>query len=293
MTFKDYYKEDVNSFVIPEKIKKNYQISGNLSNVKNWKAKILLGNSMPEGKKVGDWDEVGYTAISTKDNTIIPIARSDEHQAGYELIHSLRTKKLIHNVDYKTVFRGNNYIYNEEDFNISKTVFQKWLSYGGNNTRVEEMGGEVAGFMTDIIKANSLKDLAGTVKKGQLKSFGRELVKDLEELAKMSIRVNKTESPEDIEQYNNMALNFLDTHIWSLIDCGLSQLKEKEESLNKNFQDYKNTDQMFFGMNGIKNQIHMALRKANAKDKYEYGKLIKIFGDIDFAKKEFDRLGNI
>lgn len=294
MSFKDYYKEDINSFVIPEKIKKNYQISGNLSNVKNWKAKILLGNSMPENKKVGDWDEVGYTAISTKDNIIIPIARADEHQTGQELIYHLISKRLIPKGDYVTIFQGNNFIYNDDQLADAKIAYQKWLSYGKKNTRVEQMGGGAAGFMTDFINANSLKDLTGTAKKGQLNAFGRELIKDLEEIAKMSVRVNKTENPDDIEKFNNMALDFFNNHYMSIIDMDLDiNIKEKEESLNKNFQDYKNTDQMFFGMNGIKNKIHMALRKANPKDKYVYNKLVQVFGDIAFAKKEFDRLGNI
>ena len=40
-------------FSIPPKIAKNYQIAGDLSNVNNWKAKIILGNSCGKGQKPG------------------------------------------------------------------------------------------------------------------------------------------------------------------------------------------------------------------------------------------------
>ena len=55
------------NFNVPERTSSNFQITSNLNEANTWKAKILLGNSMEEGKKVGDWDEVGYIMISLKD----------------------------------------------------------------------------------------------------------------------------------------------------------------------------------------------------------------------------------
>lgn len=125
-------------FKIPEHKSLKYETSGDLSNVGNWKAKIVLGNCMAGNLKVGDMDEVGYVAINLKTDEIVPITRSDEHWAGYELLWHLYDRGIIKSKpeDFITLFPGNNYpdyTVSEKDSGKYVGAVKKWLSYGGRS----------------------------------------------------------------------------------------------------------------------------------------------------------------
>lgn len=116
------------------------KVDGDLGNIGKWTAKVVLGNS---GRlKKGEDDKVGYVAINTKGGDIIPIARSDEHQSGYELLYHLQKKGVISKAsDYITLYNGNNYPdykIGDKDEDISQYVdaVKKWLSYGGMNAPI-------------------------------------------------------------------------------------------------------------------------------------------------------------
>lgn len=87
-------QKDFTTFQLPKNIPSNFfKITNSLKDIKNWKARILENNSGGEKLKVGDYDEVGYVMISLKDNTIIPIARSDEHHRGYDIMYEIYESK--------------------------------------------------------------------------------------------------------------------------------------------------------------------------------------------------------
>ena len=115
MKFSQYYKEAKEQFIIPEKIQKNFEITGDMSNAKNWKAKILAANSATKGQKIGQWDQVRYILIGLKTNNIIPIAIADEHRTGYDVLQEYYyKKKLVPKDDYISVCSwGNEYFYPE------------------------------------------------------------------------------------------------------------------------------------------------------------------------------------
>ena len=128
-------------FVIPKHKLIDIKAEGDLSNLDNWKAKIVLGNSMTKDKKKGDYDDVGYVAISTTGDDIIPIARSDEHEAGHELLWHLGKKGALKGKpqDYITLFPGGNYpeyAVREDDMGKYVGAIKKWLAYGGENVPI-------------------------------------------------------------------------------------------------------------------------------------------------------------
>lgn len=131
MAYFKYILESISlscNFNVPQGTSRNFQITSNLNEANKWKAKILLGNSMNEDKKVGDWDDVGYIMISLKDNTIIPIARSDEHRRGYELLYEYYH---LSSKDYYSLWvYGKNYPYDLEDLKNLEIALQKAQSYG-------------------------------------------------------------------------------------------------------------------------------------------------------------------
>ena len=126
-------------FRLNEKLnKKNYKITDDISNISNWKTRIVCNNSGSDDKKVGDWEEVGYVWVSLVDNTIIPLARSDEHHQGYDCI----VEDLHLNAsDYYPVFLGgdyysdgenNQYPYNEKEAGQLKVALLKLQFFGRN-----------------------------------------------------------------------------------------------------------------------------------------------------------------
>lgn len=173
-----------NKFQIPEHKMLKVEAPGNLGNIDNWKAKIILGNSIAKGKKVGDMDEVGYVAINPNSNEIVPIARSDEHQAGYELLHHLSQKGAIRGraQDFITLFHGNNYPhYATSDTRKYAAACKKYLEYGGKNCAVcaQKQGKGGGTYVTDMEEYVALNSDVPYGSKKPSKP-GREILEHLE-----------------------------------------------------------------------------------------------------------------
>jgi len=123
-------------FSIPDKIKSNLKIEGDVSNIQKWKAKVILGNS---GGKEGEWDDVGYVGFKPSTGTLVPVARADEHQTGYDLIDYYIQKGLIPKGKYTTIWvrTGPNYAHDDEHIKELIPVYKKWLELGGENLRIK------------------------------------------------------------------------------------------------------------------------------------------------------------
>jgi hypothetical protein len=161
MSILKYLKEAIakQKFIIPAKIAANFKIVGGLENYKNWKAKVLMANS---GGKKGIWESPRYVMISLDSNNIIPIAMSDEHQTGYDLLFEYYyDKKLIKQENYVSIDGdGTTYLYGSpgDTDNLKHDAkkieaFKKWLSYGGENQPVKSGSGRgYLGDMEDVIE---------------------------------------------------------------------------------------------------------------------------------------------
>lgn len=152
------YVRHEKGFAIPKHPMVDVKVEGDLSNVANWKAKIQVGNSLTSGMEEGDYDDVGYVAINSKGDDIVPIARSDEHRSGYEYLYKLSKKGGLKGrvQDYITLFRRDNYpehfIGNkagkagkelkewEEGREAYVSALKKWRSYGGRNLVIQSWG---------------------------------------------------------------------------------------------------------------------------------------------------------
>lgn len=298
MNFYNFYlNESKQKFIIPKNIKSNYKIIGDLSNIKNWKSKIILGNNLnsDENKNVGDWDNVGYIMIDNNSNNIIPIARSDEHQLGYELIEYLKHKKLIKGL-YTPIFAlSQDYIYSNDKNNIQHklNVYKKFLEYGGNNLKIQDSNSNYIGTIEDFIERQGNVE----IKKGEISVYGRQIVDKLESIAMLLSKVLKSPNESLIHKLNEKALSFLETHRFDLIvelNVDDKFIDKLNIDISKDFDNYDVVEKGFFGMNGIKNIIHKNIKYAIRKpEKWKSESIIKIFGDVKKANNEFNRLGNI
>lgn len=297
-------------FQIPEGIKKYLQVTNDLKEVSSWKAKIILGNSLSKDKKKGDWDDVGYIFVSPTSNLIVPIARGDEHQTGTELMYWYQSKGLVPQGDFEPVYATNHdYIYKEDKWK----VYKKWLALGGENLLVESggdlYGANYIGTMQDVVD----KKGKVSIRKGVVAPFGQKLIASLEELATLSKNIMQKEKFYSVEKLKKNFLVNAKSFLHSFDDIWLPNSKIVswgKEGLSNDFieksieqitsfekkGDFNSANKLLFGFNGLKNIIHNRLREfvsnptSREMDKDGY---FKLFGDLNTALQEFNRLGNI
>lgn len=283
------------SFKIPEKIKDNYKISGDLSNVKNWKAKVLLANS---GGKVGEWDNVGYVLVSLDSNLLIPVARADEHQMGYDLLWHLINKDLIPNENYMPFYTlSKDYFYKDKIKQYLK-LYKKVLNYGMNPDY------EVQDYSYDSNYSTSLKEFVDNKgeqvdysKSEKMPPKGKKIIDYLEKVAKgyKKLVTKSVARDKEIENLFNYALdNLVVIFDYNLEKFAGYNTDDIEKALVKaeSTLDYNKLGEIFFSHNGLKNKLHIALKKKSDKELKERG-IFQLFGSRERGIKELNRLSNI
>ena len=268
---------------------KNYVITPSLGQVANWKAKVYEANS---GGEIGQMDKVGYVMISLTDNTIIPIARGDEHHQGYDLLHRLARKGHFKPSDYQAVWPyGNNYIYDKRDIRPLLTVLTKYLAYGGNEGVVKGTN-DLTGQIVTISHFVKMKG-AMTVKPKQLGPLGQMVIDAYRKLAAATQAARTTfqksqrskaflAAYELLQLFERFALPLRDID-WNRIEADMKAVKQLRAN-----DDIDGLDQLFFGFHSIKNNLHNKLREAQKRiaakkldwyDKERQG----VWGDLDQA----------
>lgn len=279
-----------------------YQITDSLSDIERWRAYTYDG----QGKvKAGDMAGVGYVMISLVDNTIVPISRGDEHNSGYDSLRdsiAKAAKKSGHALnprDYLPIWaNGNNYIYDESEIPDLLIALRKYLSWGGKN-------GLLRG-MNDLRKmAVSLKQFVEnegrfTIAPGQLAPVGTEIVSGFVKLAAALEKARVEGAPKSARNAAFREALALHTLIWRYVLLvaikDVSAMKELPKAIRRaqREDDLGFVETTFFGFDGIKNQMHNAIREVLAKRKageryvWKEDDLVAAWGDLDLA---FDRLG--
>lgn len=287
------------SFIIPQGIMKYLDIDGNLANADKWKAKIVLGNSMPRGKKKGDWDDVGYIWISLDSNTIVPIARSDEHHYGGDLMEHYMNKRLIPREEYYPIWavEGNNYVH-ENDVPRALKAFRKFRIYGGKNVTIQNWrkGDSVRATADTFIKQGG--DLK--IQKGQIAEDGQrvlDLLKEIEGLyTKYRDGVEHGRRTQTVEKkIFSLIYRFIKEGLhyqgfFGYLDLDDNDVKRYEDRVVRaeGEGNVEKAIEAIFAFGGLKNEIHNRLREIVRKSKsddlsirWKLEDLKLFFGDID------------
>jgi hypothetical protein len=274
---------------ISESIKDNLKISSSLSDIENWKAKIILGNSIGGAKEdrldVGDFDSIGYTWIGITSGTIVPVARGDEHHRGGDLMYYLKSKKMIPQDTYYPIFYHHDYV--DANDSIALQAFKVWRKLGGPNiilNRESSQGGEPFHItMDDYIQAQGNIEIT----KGKLLPIGQKLIDMLTVVSKLCI-----ESRNDERKQKRLYVECLKTYNFYLnkvkifsTDAEKQVVQDimKAEAIGGD-EGIKQIEQLFFGFNSFKNNLHNQIRKAQtAKYDFERRDMAGVFGDLDLA----------
>lgn len=273
---------------IPDKIKDNYQnLSDSLLNLENWKAKIILKNSNSDKSvKKGHFDDVGYVLIGIQTGTIVPVARSDEHRKGWDLVHYLMNKKLVPDDNYFAIYNSSEYAdYNDP---VAVQAFKTWRKLGGKNLVIKNNSS------TDLFQV-TMDDyirLDGKIKieKGELLPIGNQFINLLKQLAQLTIEARKNDKKEKFAY--KQALRVFE-YYHQCIDIYMSDEKKQNflarvsaaESLGGE-TGILDLDLIFFGFDGLKNNLHNLVRdslKKDLKHRSSNDLATRVFGDLDLA----------
>ena len=276
-------------FRIPPKIAKNYLISGDLSNVANWKAKIILCNSGSKGKKVGQWDEVGYVLISLDSDFIVPVARADEHWQGHELFRKLSENNMVPDEDFVSVYvTGNNYVYKDQDQKFLAAM-KKYVAYGGKNGIIEGDYGSNRMYMADVASyiagEGSLK-----VDKGQISVIAQSIFQYLTDI----LQKVQAKNPSVFRAAHSFTCWMYDRWpVLKMVDLNSMGLDLRTAIDNAEAkQDFHEIERLFFAHKGVKSQLHMTIRGYLDGSQSEYAKeeTEKFWGNVEKANIEINRL---
>lgn len=287
-------------FQIPEVLQQFYKIDGDFSNAGNWKAKILVGNSLSEGKKRGQWEEVGYCMISTKSNYIIPVARSDEHQTGYELLDELLRKYKLPDLNYHSVYLlGNTFVYEGRYKADEFQAIKKAYEYGATDLTIKKMGTDKSMSISEYIAADGDFDAAQKrgKKERRVSVAGQKFIDTLLAVIELfeQYRTNPMRQNPKFEERIITACEKLDEMVFR--NEVLSNILRWGDN-KKNKENYKafvaaieandinKIEETLFSFGGIKNAIHIML-KANDK------KIEPAFWSNEAALEQFNAMSGI
>jgi hypothetical protein len=285
-------KRQQRRFTIPEKVASNFRIKGDLSRAEEWRVKVLQGNS--GDAKVGAWDQVGYVMISTDSRNIIPIARSDEHHCGYEVLRDIYfRKKLVPKEDYVAVFAfGQNYVW-EESAKNTQEAFRRFRQYGGRNSIVQGMNER-------RYIANMDDFIAGTgsliIPAGELSPVGKFVVAKLEAIAKGVVGKRKDVFGAAYDFIEWLAQNVFVLRRVLVFADDTFDAWQKEILQTEASEDYERLSRLFFTFNGIKNNFHNRIRMVVREKEgsiFDLADVRDFWGNLDVAMAEFDRLSQV
>ena len=273
----------------------NYQITDSLKDAPRWRAKILSANSGAYGQKVGQMDAVGYVMISKVDNTIVPIARADEHHCGADLLDALCQKTSGNPDNYVPIYAiGNNYVYSSCDIPKLLKVITKFVSYGGNPDLHLIGSNDLTGKCTTLGEFVESRGQV-TVAPGKLNPAGRRAVEMIQQLSRTigaaAQSVQRSKTGKSFTEAGNLIkfIGFELGHGHSAAKGAMDKLKQLAKD------DLDGLTELIFGFDGVKNKLHNELRAYQARvvageslwtDSY----LKKTWGDIPLA---IDMLGKI
>lgn len=272
-----------------------FQLTNSFKDIEQWKAIVHEANSRSdESIKVGDLEEVGYVMISLTDNTIVPIARSDEHHQGYDVFTEYYASEFhLSPSKFQEVFclpNTTNYPYSKEEAEKLKKALIKCGEYGMNlKTSYVYMG-----YIDDNFKGKSYDEALITAEEfinGNygLASFGTQLTNVGERLLKAFQELSK--AFENKNARGQISLPALRKAIKTLTTVGkkiplaggtLVRDIDKEwmddvlEQYKQHYIDEKQLENLFFGFGGFRNRFHQILRK-NVGDE----KLNKLLGSVN------------
>ncbi len=223
-----------------------------------------MANSSNDPKKsLGTMDDVGYVMICLTDNTIVPIARDDEHNLGWDMMHDLGIDG-----DFIPVYHGNNYVHRTKDVEPFRAATKKWLSYGGPDGIVNIYPGQrEQGILSmKAFAKNGIKNMLP--RKGHVSEAGMKIIGGFQTISDLMVEemkrrdqglpVRMTGIAQACRDLGNFLALVMKPYVFSMT-AALDFVAEVEKHRKTADLDwFMNT---IFGFHGLKNKIHQAMKE--------------------------------
>lgn len=276
----------------------DYDITDSLRDADRWRARCLYANS---GGTVGEMDEVGYVMISLKDDTIVPIARGDEHHKGHEALERLAKgrRRILKPDDFIPVWcHGNNYIYEQSEVPALLTAIAKYLSYGGRDDVLlgaYQMEGQLVTLSSFVAEKGMVQ-----IAPGRLAPLGQKVYDALKSAADAATEaLGDAPRPKRAKAFAaaRQAIDLISRHSQHIEGAKRDTILATKDALKIGASDLDvgKLEAALFGFDRIKRAIHMGIRKAiadRAKEKkaWQIRDATATWGDLDLANDMFGNL---
>lgn len=275
----------------------DYQITDSLRDIAKWRGRVYVGQGLKNE------DHIGYVMISLVDDTIIPIARGDEHHQGSDLLYDFVKGSKKWNIpkveglnphDYIPVWAfGQNYIYSPKDAPKLVIALRKYLSYGGIDgmlTGVNDYTGMMARLSTFVERDGNME-----VEAGKLAPIGQSIYDGFVALAQEFRKLEPDADRLKTKTVFMMATKFFRDQIPLSMSYALGLDAEYVKTLPQQLRAFKKEndaiglEELIFGFHGIKNKIHTHI-KQNSTNVWRDRDIKGVWGDAQLA---IDMLGRI
>ena len=267
-------------FKLPDAVPTSlFKLTNSMADVQKWKAKVLENNQ--QGVPKGEFDSVGYIMVSLIDNTIIPIARSDEHRKGFEVMDCVYSEKYgINPSNYYPIFAiGNNYPYDKEDAQAMYAALVKCKSYGLDLDSIAVSMYYLTKGSTNYISASDFVSQTSKSiddqRKLPLTKLGERLIAALKAFseafeyhnARGGLSTAKIQKALDnlVNVGKQIRLNETDNYTL-LTDFDKESIEDILNRYKDGYISETDLENIIFGFDGFRNRLHNRLRKNKFSD---------------------------
>lgn len=245
-------------------------------------------------------ENVGYVMFSLDNNYIIPLARSDEHRTGYEVMFEFTKKKRYYKETpylpdlnprrFVPVFvHGANHLYYQDDIPDFLKAVRKYFDLGGKDGVLYgagELGKSFKGvYLSDFVRLNGNV----VVHPEEVSVNGERLLSELDLASKAVMHALQTKKPVDIRNAAKQCLvlhRIMSGPYFVLYGDEHSEFTKAYPKLIDQLTkagDIEGIEKATFGFGGLQNRFHSSLKKIMSKDSSSWAKedAVKFFGDVD------------
>lgn len=298
-SFKQFITEAITTLHIPDSIKSNYNLNGDFSNVANWE--VLSYVKDPEemySDPKHNYKKVGYILINPSKKLYIPLARSDEHHKGMEILQDVLYKKGVPRGGWVSFWALDSTDYPRDDEKeLYIEAVKLFVENGGDISKKKVRASNSSKIIpTETFIRTGVLDY----EKGTLHPEGTKLINSLKELSKLdkdAISASRTGKDKQLDIITKNMIsktkallewfeNLYPNDMYYKVK-GLKEFIKKALIDIDKIYDHSAIEQLLFSFKGFKNLIHLGL-KSDDEDIKEANN--QFFGDSEMAKGIFDNL---
>jgi hypothetical protein len=297
----------------------DYELGLTLEDVRTWRAPILLGNSLGRDAKVGDMEGVGYVMVAIKGPPcFIPVAHSDEHNQGFDLLRKMAKQWKIQPSDFIALCPHHTgaYLHSMREAPQLVEALRRWhvargpevmITYAGYDDERPARRWTIGS--RDFLRGDG-HPLPG---KDGLLPTGQRFVDALTRIRDALVRLRDPSNALSFEIHDRGGMRKLAAAAHETVDCA-SSMREVTYMLSRaglfgfghgattedaraiwharldgllDEADVTGVETMFLRHDGLKNMVHQAIRNATSISR---DRLEEVFGDLDLANDIMGRI---